>query len=322
MNSDLFQPFSVAGFMNMRLLCFLLFLLVFPANALAIEVINDKEGYSFALPDVWEKAPSSVVDDLQTRPDDTTRYVESFVTRDSDGFINTRLAVYVNRSGKFNAASLEGDMDAFARGDLKQKSAWATSKGRTVRNEYSFNDEKKSAILHYFMGDLELHKYYFFTTYGYVYVKLWGGGRDHIVRTRPFVARLALHEDMAFSGDSRIDWDGMLNWEKMKTVLISILIGLFVLYYWFRKVRLKLGIDEKDPELPSAEAFVFQRRKEALQKKRIAEGTAKQPTARVARERKKTPRRFGREAREAKMATSEYSVGSHVPKRKYLKAYK
>ncbi len=42
----------------------------------------------------------------------------------------------------------------------------------------------------------------------------------------------------------------------------------------------------------------------------------------IVRERRKMPEQFGREKRESSMTKSQYSLGRHLPKRKYLKAYK
>lgn len=47
-----------------------------------------------------------------------------------------------------------------------------------------------------------------------------------------------------------------------------------------------------------------------------------QPKAGPVKERNGIPRRFGREEREARMNKGQFSVGRHLAKRKYLKAYK
>ncbi|WP_147822376.1 hypothetical protein [Salidesulfovibrio onnuriiensis] len=211
--------------MLVRRILLILVLLAMPAHAAGFEVVNKDLGYSFSLPEGWRQAPASVVKGLKTEPDAKTRFVEAFVARGAKGEIDSRLAVYVNRSGKFNAKNLKGNMETYAREDLERMQAWAKTKGSKVRSEHSFDGDRKTASFHYHMGGHELHKFYFFTSGGYVYVKLWGENSDRILGARPFVANVKLDDKTAFETKWNFDWE----WLKMDYVF-WIIFGLVIFF--------------------------------------------------------------------------------------------
>lgn len=325
----------------------------FPSSSHAFEVSDAGHGYSFELPWGWNPAPETVLKDLRTKKGAKTSFVESYVVHDREGEISAVVSVYVNNGGKFDSETVKADMDRYAREDTERKRAVAASRNKVFRAGFEFDEYRTSAVIHYSIGEYQLHKYYFFTTTGYVYVTLGGEDEDRIESVRPYLEGLKLDDSVAFNGGSLLDWEGLLMGDWIFWIVIGVVVFLKVKKWIMRreeevreekagrrasgweklrqaeqKLRRKTATEEA-VSMPSESSLDIHEEKisameeaEARRVKPKAIRKPKAPKARQPKERGKMPKRFGREEREAKMDKAQYSVGKHLARRKYLKGYK